>query len=46
MREPIVEFITTLDAYAPGGGWQGFWGLASRTRSIATDGLSGCRFAS
>src|SRR5687767_542493 len=27
MRELLVDFITTLDGYASGDGWPGFWGL-------------------
>jgi dihydrofolate reductase len=27
MRELLVDFITTLDGYASGEGWPGFWGL-------------------
>ena len=27
MREVLVDFITTLDGYASGEGWPGFWGL-------------------
>src|SRR5205823_5448332 len=27
MRELIVDFITSLDGYASGEGWPGFWGL-------------------
>jgi dihydrofolate reductase len=27
MRELMVDFITTLDGYASGEGWPGFWGL-------------------
>jgi dihydrofolate reductase len=28
MPELLVDFITTLDGYASGEGWPGFWGLA------------------
>jgi dihydrofolate reductase len=27
MRELLVDFITSLDGYASGDGWPGFWGL-------------------
>jgi dihydrofolate reductase len=27
MRELMIDFITTLDGYASGEGWPGFWGL-------------------
>jgi dihydrofolate reductase len=27
MRELMIDFITTLDGYASGDGWPGFWGL-------------------
>src|SRR4051812_38933877 len=27
MRELLVDFITSLDGYASGEGWPGFWGL-------------------
>ena len=27
MRELIIDFITTLDGYASGDGWPGWWGL-------------------
>ena len=27
MRELLVDFITTLDGYASGDGWPGWWGL-------------------
>ena len=27
MAELLVDFITSLDGYAPGEGWPGFWGL-------------------
>jgi hypothetical protein len=27
MRELMVDFITSLDGYASGEGWPGFWGL-------------------
>ena len=27
MQELLVDFITTLDGYASGDGWPGFWGL-------------------
>jgi dihydrofolate reductase len=27
MRELLIDFITTLDGYASGEGWPGFWGL-------------------
>ena len=27
MREHLVDFITSLDVYASGEGWPGFWGL-------------------
>ena len=27
MSELLVDFITTLDGYASGEGWPGFWGL-------------------
>ena len=27
MREVLVDFITSLDGYASGEGWPGFWGL-------------------
>jgi dihydrofolate reductase len=27
MRELMIDFITTLDGYASGRGWPGFWGL-------------------
>src|SRR3990170_4926058 len=27
MAELLVDFITTLDGYASGDGWPGFWGL-------------------
>jgi dihydrofolate reductase len=29
MAELLVDFITTLDGYASGEGWPGFWGLQS-----------------
>ena len=28
MPELLVDFITSLDGYASGEGWPGFWGLA------------------
>lgn len=27
MKEPIVDFITSLDGYASAEGWPGWWGL-------------------
>ena len=27
MRELMIDFITTLDGYASGEGWPGWWGL-------------------
>ena len=27
MSELLVDFITSLDGYASGEGWPGFWGL-------------------
>jgi hypothetical protein len=27
MRELMIDFITSLDGYASGEGWPGFWGL-------------------
>jgi hypothetical protein len=27
MRELLVDFITSLDGYASGEGWPGWWGL-------------------
>ena len=27
MHELLVDFITSLDGYASGDGWPGFWGL-------------------
>jgi len=27
MAELLVDFITSLDGYASGEGWPGFWGL-------------------
>ncbi len=27
MPELLVDFITSLDGYASGEGWPGFWGL-------------------
>lgn len=27
MRELLIDFITSLDGYASGEGWPGFWGL-------------------
>ncbi|WP_245852761.1 dihydrofolate reductase family protein [Blastococcus aggregatus] len=29
MAELLVDFITSLDGYASGHGWPGFWGLES-----------------
>ncbi|WP_279536025.1 hypothetical protein [Blastococcus xanthinilyticus] len=33
MSELLVDFITSLDGYASGEGWPGFWGLESPTTS-------------
>jgi hypothetical protein len=30
VRELLVDFITSLDGYASGEGWPGWWGLEGR----------------
>ncbi len=33
MRELMIDFITSLDGYASGEGWPGWWGLEGRSTS-------------
>lgn len=37
MAELLVDFITSLDGYASGEGWPGFWGSKGPSTSV------GCR---
>jgi hypothetical protein len=38
MHEVIVDFITTVDGYASGEGWPGWWG--SRVRSTSAGSMN------